>query len=151
MFYGPPIDHSTPNIHTRSSILTTHIDSFKPTKDALTLTKQFIQLFGGSNSSRQSKENTDAEVIISHSSQATTSNFYLDYFNHGTKNKKLVLKVPIDITIEGKKEYHTTLVGHFMGKKLPSTLATSSLKKLWVKEGMVNTLATDSGFYFFNS
>ena len=40
-------------------------------------------------------------------------------------------------------------MGHFIGRKLPFSLVSSATNRFWGKQGLVDTLATESGVYFF--
>ena len=77
------------------------------------------------------------------------SQFNLEFVDHGVKDGSLTLKIPMDLTTNGKVEWSTTLVGRFLGKKLPYSLVTNVTGRLWGTEGLLDTLATDSGYYFF--
>ena len=50
---------------------------------------------------------------------------------------------------EGASRWHNTLVGHFVGKKLPFPVVSSIAKKIWDKDGLIQVLAQDHGYYFF--
>ena len=82
-------------------------------------------------------------------SPVSMEDFRLEFVDHGVKEDSLVLKVPIDLTVAGKEEWSTTLVGRFLGKKLPYSLVTSVTERFWGKEGLIDTLATESGCFFF--
>ena len=49
----------------------------------------------------------------------------------------------------GKKNWETTLVGYVIGKRLPFTLVNNATRKFWAKDGLVDTLAIDSNYFFF--
>ena len=76
--------------------------------------------------------------------------FSLEFISHGERSDPLILGIPKTLTDEGREEWHTTLVGYFLGKKLPYSLVSSSSARLWSGYGLVNTLVTDNGFYFFS-
>ena len=52
--------------------------------------------------------------------------------------------------MKGNKNGMPLLVGYFIGPKFPYSLVSSASKRLWDDYGLVNTLATDNGFYFFS-
>ena len=76
--------------------------------------------------------------------------FNLKFVDHGEKEANLVLKMPKELTIAGQDEWRATLVGRFLGKKLPYSLVTNVTARIWGKEGLIDTLATDSGYFFFS-
>ena len=75
--------------------------------------------------------------------------FNLEFVDHGEIATNLILKIPKDITVAGKEEWGSTLVGRTMGRKLPYSLITKVTDRLWANDGLIDTLATDSGYYFF--
>ena len=110
--------------------------------------KKFIELFGpGLGLSHRA-------IPSGHGSSAnkddvTTFDFPLGYVSHGPRSENLVLKVPKDLSEKGSADWVTTLVGYFIGKGLPYSLVSSATDRLWTDYGLFDTLATDSGIYFF--
>ena len=84
-----------------------------------------------------------------HKANVPTTDFPLGYVSHGLRSENLTLKVPKDLIAEGSSEWATTLVGYFIGKGLPYSLVSSTTERLWADYGFFDTLATDSGFFFF--
>ena len=79
----------------------------------------------------------------------STVEFPLGYVSHGPRSENRILPVPKALIDEGSNEWGTTLVGYFIGRGLPYSLVTSSTKRLWADYGLFDTLATDSGIFFF--
>ena len=73
----------------------------------------------------------------------------MGYIAHGERSENLILKVPKNLTDEGCKDWVTTLVGYFIGKGLPYSLVSATTDRIWADYGLFDTLATDSGVYFF--
>ena len=82
-------------------------------------------------------------------SQAHNEDFGLEYVHLGERDASLTLKMPQQLTLAGKIEWSNTLVGRFLGKKLPYSLVNNTTDRLWAKDGLIDTLATDSGCFFF--
>ena len=75
--------------------------------------------------------------------------FKLDHIDLSTCRGERKLKVPNSISEQGCQEWHNTLVGFFLGRRLPYSLVHKATSKFWDKAGLINTLATDQGTYFF--
>ena len=52
--------------------------------------------------------------------------------------------------MKGKKNGRLLLWGISLGRKLPYSLVSSAVERLWASYGLINTLATDNDFYFFS-
>ena len=61
--------------------------------------------------------------------------------------RKLI--VPSTITAQGGREWHNTLVGFFLDRKLPYSLMVRATAKFWEYAGLVDTLASDQGIFYF--
>ena len=57
--------------------------------------------------------------------------------------------MPKALAVEGSRTWANTLVGYFIGKKLPYSLVKNASNKWWAKHGLKDMLATDSGYFFF--
>ena len=57
--------------------------------------------------------------------------------------------MPNEVTRAGSLKWQNTLVGFFIGKKLPFSLLKNATTRLRTKHGLVDMIATDSGFFFF--
>lgn len=57
--------------------------------------------------------------------------------------------MPKGIAAEGCVEWECTLVGYFLGQKLPYTMVNSLAHRLWDELGLEEVLSSDNGFYFF--
>ena len=57
--------------------------------------------------------------------------------------------MPKAIADAGSKEWENTLVGYFIGRRLPYSFVKSATATLWSKVGLRDILATDSGYFFF--
>ena len=75
--------------------------------------------------------------------------FKLHYIKPNRNQKNVIIKMPKAITEVGSREWDNTLVGYFIGRKLPYSLIKNATSKLWSKAGLVDMLATDSGYFFF--
>ena len=62
-----------------------------------------------------------------------------------------VTHVPISPSIgdEGEKQWTNCLVGHFIGMRLPYSAVNTIAHRLWAKEGLVEVLGHEHGFFFF--
>ena len=109
--------------------------------------KLFSQLFSTQGQAKRS--GSDYGVSGAAVNELPTS-FPLEYISHGAQSDPLILEVPKTLTDAGKEEWNTTIVGYFLGPKFPYSLVSSASKRLWDGYGLVNTLATDNGFYFFS-
>ena len=56
---------------------------------------------------------------------------------------------PPKVVIEdGSKVWSNSLVGYFIGSKLPFSVVNNIARKIWSKEGLVDVLAHSRGFFF---
>jgi hypothetical protein len=51
---------------------------------------------------------------------------------------------------DGCEFWKSTLVGHFVGQKLPYPVVNSIANKIWSSYGLSEVLSSDNGFYIFN-
>ena len=77
------------------------------------------------------------------------ANIKLKYTKHARTGDRLKLSMPDELLIEGSKAWDTTLVGYFIGKRLPFSLVKSVSNRLWNKVGLSDMYATESGYFFF--
>jgi len=75
-------------------------------------------------------------------------NFQLDYIKPES-NDITIVDIPDCVISEGAREWDTTLVGYFLGRRLPYSLVSNSAHRMWDKFGLYEILATDSGYFFF--
>ena len=77
------------------------------------------------------------------------ANIQLKYTKHCRTLERMKLSMPKDLIIEGSKAWANTLVGYFIGRRLPFSLVKNISIRLWDKAGLVDMYATDSGYFFF--
>ena len=77
-----------------------------------------------------------------------TSNFKLHYIKPQPNSKRDVIKIPRDVSIVGSQPWESSLVGFFL-KKLPYSFVKNTTARMWSKHGLIDMLATDSGYYVF--
>ena len=56
---------------------------------------------------------------------------------------------PLKVAEEGSAIWRNTLVGYFIGKKLPFQVVNSIAHKIWGKFGLCEVLTSDNGFFLF--
>ena len=57
--------------------------------------------------------------------------------------------MPNELISEGSKAWDNTLIGYFIGKKLPFSLVKNFYSKLWDKAGLCDIFAIELGYFFF--
>ena len=75
-------------------------------------------------------------------------NFNLEYIRPES-NENSIVDIPDCVISDGARDWDTTLVGYFLGRKLPYTLVRKSAPRMWDKFGLYEILATDTGYFFF--
>ena len=78
-----------------------------------------------------------------------TQDFHLAHILLDTCRQERKLSVPSTIVDKGSREWQNTIVGFFLDRKLPYSLVTKATTKFWGNAGLVDTLASDQGTYFF--
>ena len=78
-----------------------------------------------------------------------TPGFSLNYIKPKDLATHHLITVPHNLVLEGSQKWENTLVGHFIGRKLPFSLVKYVTGHLWTKAGLSNMLATDNGYCFF--
>lgn len=78
-----------------------------------------------------------------------TPNFLLTHVQLDSCRQGKKLFVPTTVTERGRREWHNTLVGFFLDRKLPYSLVVPAASKFWGNAGLVDTLASDQGTFFF--
>ena len=56
---------------------------------------------------------------------------------------------PLDVFEDGCELWKSTLVGHFVGQKLPYPVVNSIAKRIWGSHGLSEVLSSDNGFFLF--
>ena len=56
---------------------------------------------------------------------------------------------PLEVAEEGSVAWRNTLVGYFVGKKLPFKVVDSIAHKIWGRYGLCEVMSSDNGFFFF--
>ena len=78
----------------------------------------------------------------------TNPNFKLSYIKPKFNPERTTIKIPREVSASGSKVWENSLVGYFL-KRLPYSFVKSSTSRLWNKIGLMDMLATDSGYYVF--
>jgi hypothetical protein len=73
----------------------------------------------------------------------------LSFFEPVMEEGRIKVKPPMEVADEGCGEWENTLVGYFLGQKLPYSAVNSIAHKIWGKEGLIEVLSSDNGFFFF--
>ena len=60
----------------------------------------------------------------------------LKYTKHARTEERIKISIPDHLTNEGSKAWDFTLVGYFLGRKLPYSLVKHSSSRLWDKAGL---------------
>ena len=79
----------------------------------------------------------------------TIPNFQLNYIKPTNPSQRHIVKVPKTIVAEGCRKWEHTLMGYFIGRKLPYSLVKTATSRMWTKLGLVDMLATETGYFFF--
>ena len=74
--------------------------------------------------------------------------FKLKYFKPTSEERRRV-DIPINAIENGSKEWESTLLGYFLGKKLPYSLVRNATSRFWGKQRLNDLLATENGYFFF--
>ena len=56
---------------------------------------------------------------------------------------------PLDVFEDGCELWKSTVVGHFVGHKLPYPVVNSIAKRIWGSHGLSEVLSSDNGFFLF--
>lgn len=60
---------------------------------------------------------------------------------------RITVAPPRDVFDDDCELWKSTLVGHFVGHKLPYPVVNSIAKKIWGSYGLSEVLSSDNGFY----
>ncbi|KAG5554547.1 hypothetical protein RHGRI_012188 [Rhododendron griersonianum] len=71
------------------------------------------------------------------------------YFPPSMEGGKLVVTPPPPVGECGVKKWQSSLVGHFLGRKVPFFTVQSTVFRIWDKFGITDVLSNEDGFYFF--
>ncbi|KAJ9539038.1 hypothetical protein OSB04_031771 [Centaurea solstitialis] len=75
------------------------------------------------------------------------SNTGLEFFP--LKDRKASsIAIPIDLAREAAKAYHTTIVGYFLGSRIPFPIVHRCLRNAWGKFGFNDVMMNNNGFFF---
>ena len=78
----------------------------------------------------------------------TNPNFKLNYIKPQFNAGRTAIIMPREVSVTGSKVWEHSLVGYFL-KKLPYSFVKNSTARLWTKLGLIDMLATESGYYVF--
>lgn len=73
----------------------------------------------------------------------------LSYFQPVVENGRIKVKPPVGVSVEGRLDWQTTLVGYFVGSRPPYSAVNATAHKLWGSLGLKDVLSTENGFFFF--
>jgi len=62
---------------------------------------------------------------------------------------RVTVAPPLDVFEDGRELWKSTLVGHFVGQKLPYPVVNSIAKRIWGSYGLSEVLSSDNGFFLF--
>jgi len=62
---------------------------------------------------------------------------------------RVTVAPPLDVFESGCELWKSTLVGHFVGQKLPYPVVNSIAKRIWGSYGLSEVLSSDNGFFLF--
>ncbi|KAJ9566863.1 hypothetical protein OSB04_002829 [Centaurea solstitialis] len=71
----------------------------------------------------------------------------LEFFPLHDRTSKAV-PIPIELAREASKAFHTTIVGYFLGPRMPFPLVEKSLRTMWSKHGLFDVMMNSNGFFF---
>ncbi|KAJ9552677.1 hypothetical protein OSB04_016722 [Centaurea solstitialis] len=71
----------------------------------------------------------------------------LPFFPPESKSITRVL-LPVELTKEAAKTYHTTLYGYFLGQRVPFQIVQQAVKRMWGKFGFSEIMMNSNGVYF---
>ena len=89
-----------------------------------------------------------ADVATSGSSQAPKA-MKLHFIPPVTSEGRPRVVAEVALSSEGEKEWSFTLVGHFVGTTLSFSAVRSIACSIWLKEGLLDVLSYEKGFYLF--
>jgi len=73
------------------------------------------------------------------------------HFAHPTMTDgRVTVAPPLDVFEDGCEFWKSTLIGHFVGQKLPYLVVNSIAKRIWSSYGLSEVLSSDNGFFIFN-
>ena len=73
--------------------------------------------------------------------QNTATDFKLSYVKPRDLANRHIVKVPKEVVSEGSRKWECTLIGYFIGKKLPYTLVKAASSRMWTRLGLADMLA----------
>ncbi|KAJ9564711.1 hypothetical protein OSB04_000677 [Centaurea solstitialis] len=71
----------------------------------------------------------------------------LEFFPLSDRRSNLVT-IPIELAREAAKAYHTTVVGYFLGSRVPFSIVQRTLRASWGKFGFNDVMMNNNGFFF---
>ncbi|GAV92808.1 DUF4283 domain-containing protein [Cephalotus follicularis] len=73
----------------------------------------------------------------------------LSFFEQKTENGVCIVEPPDEVFEEGVKTWSNTLVGYFVGKRIPFKIVKENLEKKWKKWGSVQVISGVDGNFLF--
>ena len=131
--------HKDPNgnMHTSPASSTTQVTATSPAVPTIADVK------GTATTAEPDGKRVWADLL----KQNNIPNFQLEYIRPESIDN--IVDIPDCVISDGVRDWDTTLVGYFLGRKLPYTLVSNSAHRMWDKFGLYEILATDTGYFFF--
>jgi hypothetical protein len=63
---------------------------------------------------------------------------------------RVIVSRPIDVFEEGCTLWQSTIVGHFVGPKLPFLVVKTIANRIWGSLGLLEVLSSKNGFFIFS-
>jgi hypothetical protein len=74
---------------------------------------------------------------------------HLSFVEPVVDNGRIKVVPPKGVSDEGKVEWENTLVGHFVGQKLPYSAVNTLAHRLWSDDRLDEVLSAENGYFFF--
>ncbi|KAJ9536525.1 LOW QUALITY PROTEIN: hypothetical protein OSB04_un000277 [Centaurea solstitialis] len=71
----------------------------------------------------------------------------LEFFPLADRRSNLVT-IPVELARQAAKAYNTTVVGYFLGPRIPFPIVQRSLRAAWGKFGFTDVMMNNNGFFF---
>ena len=98
------------------------------------------------------KSSSFAAIVSGNSTRKVDSSdlsYNLDFFKPSMEGGRVKVRPPMEVVQEGCEEWKSTLIGYFVGKRLPYPVVNSIAFKLWGRVGLNEVLSTERGVFLF--